>query len=242
MRVSRGKHARRVLVFEHRYRVPMPDRLATRQQYFNGARERMYRLFALASLGFLPPPTDGMQSLGRMRFLSQSILAFAPRAGGDALELGCYMAGSTVYLAKASAKRGVARVSAIDLFTGTADWGQAFDTFEAARNRLDRAGLGNVTLIRSDTQAYEWTAPLAVLHVDADHAYEAVRADIAKYVPLLVPGGIVVFDDYDRSHSGVQHAVHELLANDSSLQIVAVHYEGPEWGSICLKRIPAADR
>ena len=55
--------------------------------------------------------------------------------------------------------------------------------------------------------------PIRLLFIDGLHTYEGVAADIADWVPRVVPGGIIVFDDY-MNHDpgvGVKQAVDELL-------------------------------
>lgn len=81
----------------------------------------------------------------------------------------------------------------------------------------------------------DWEKAIDVLHIDADHGYNAVKEDLVKYIPFVNDGGIVIFDDYDTSHPGVQKAVHELVG-EGDFEIVSVHSPGPEWGSICLRK------
>lgn len=40
---------------------------------------------------------------------------------------------------------------------------------------------------------------LAFLFIDGDHREAGLRCDMARYLPLVVPGGIVVFHDYGHS-------------------------------------------
>ena len=47
--------------------------------------------------------------------------------------------------------------------------------------------------------------------IDADHSYEAVRADILAYRPLVKRGGILAGHDYAPKWEGVRQAVDELL-------------------------------
>ncbi|MDQ6891543.1 MAG: class I SAM-dependent methyltransferase [Acidobacteriota bacterium] len=191
----------------------------------------------LLSVGFLPPPDDGMQNFARMRFLYESVRNLAPRSGGVALEVGVFKAGSTVYLAKAALRSGIERVIGIDLFTGTPSWNQSMDTLPHALERVARYGLSrSVTFIRSHSLKYDWKEPIAVLHLDADHEYSAVAADIAHYAPHVIDEGIIVFDDYDTAHPGVLRAVHELLSAASGFEVAAINYQRPEYGSLCVKR------
>lgn len=43
--------------------------------------------------------------------------------------------------------------------------------------------------------ARAWEQPVGLLFVDGDHRYEAVRADLDAWLPHLLPGATVVFDD-----------------------------------------------
>lgn len=108
----------------------------------------MDRLRGLRSLGFVIPPYDGMQNFRRMKFLNDSVRRFAPRVSGVALEIGCYNAGSAVFLGKACLRSGIRRIYAMDLFTGTPSWKQTIDTYATAAARLAAYDLAaNVTLI-----------------------------------------------------------------------------------------------
>jgi len=206
-----------------------------------GGRMRRLRTAGLADhircrleLGFALPDLETMQNYARMKFLHDCIVRFAP-SGGVALEIGCYKCSSTVFIAKACARTPVRHTCAMDLFTGTPSWKTSVDYLDAARRTIAAYRLGDqVTLIRAD--AAGWKDAIAVLHIDADHAYEAVWQDIRKYTPFLAKDGIVVFDDYDVSHPGVTKAVHRLLSEDPHYQVVAANYQGLEFGSVCLRR------
>jgi predicted O-methyltransferase YrrM len=202
-----------------------------------GLGDALARLKLRLQLGFWPPPLDGMQTFSRMRFLHDCVLDLAPAAGA-ALEVGCFKGGSTVYLGMACRRRGIAPVAAIDLFTGTPGWNQSFDTHDEARARLDRWGLADVRLIRGDSRVVAWDMPLAVLHIDGDHSFEACSADLARFAPHLVPGGIVILDDYDDVHPGVTRAAREFLAR-GGFEIARDNYRAGGNGSICLRRVQA---
>jgi predicted O-methyltransferase YrrM len=193
-------------------------------------RHRLY-------FGFAAPPHDGMQNIARMRFLYDVVRFAGRRQSGAALEIGVYKGCSMIYLSKACLALGIEAIYGMDLFTGTPSWGQHFDTYDEAAMRLKSYRLdSNVELIRSDSRQYPWKCSIDVLHIDADHEYDAVRRDIEKYTPFLVLGGLVVFDDYDDSHPGVVCAVDELIAK-GGFENVAVNRPSADYGSICLRRV-----
>src|SRR5690606_8514286 len=72
-----------------------------------------------------------------------------------------------------------------------------------------------VTFVRahSSEAARLWSRPIGLLHVDADHAYDAVRADFEAWSPHVVPGGIIALDDVHPNYPGVQRLLSELLAS-----------------------------
>ena len=42
-----------------------------------------------------------------------------------------------------------------------------------------------------------WIEPLDVLFVDGDHSYDGASADIGLFSPHVLPGGLLLVDDYD---------------------------------------------
>ncbi len=42
----------------------------------------------------------------------------------------------------------------------------------------------------------QYAGRIAVLHIDGNHAYPAVKADIESWTPMVMPGGWIVIDDY----------------------------------------------
>ncbi|MFO6418785.1 TylF/MycF/NovP-related O-methyltransferase [Hylemonella sp. W303a] len=58
--------------------------------------------------------------------------------------------------------------------------------------------------------------PVAFAHIDCDW-YEPVRTCMARIIPRLSPGGVLVFDDYS-SYSGCRKAVDELLQERSDFE------------------------
>ena len=54
-----------------------------------------------------------------------------------------------------------------------------------------------------------------LLHIDGDHEYESVKADIGAWTPKVKKGGFICFDDYGHdSLPGVYRACEELMTDD----------------------------
>lgn len=83
------------------------------------------------------------------------------------------------------------------------------------RGRFDenmaRLGLDRVvtTVASSSKEAYPVLAGQAFrfLFIDGDHTETGVQQDIELLCPLVLPGGLGVFDDFDNTFPGLVHAV-----------------------------------
>jgi O-methyltransferase len=64
---------------------------------------------------------------------------------------------------------------------------------------------------------------VALLRLDTDW-YESTRHELEHLYPLLVPGGVLIIDDYGH-HLGVRKAVDEYFADDPIL-LTRVDYTG----------------
>lgn len=54
-----------------------------------------------------------------------------------------------------------------------------------------------------------------LIFIDGDHSYEAVRGDIARWLPKMRPGGMIGGDDFcPREYPGVVRAVQEAFGED----------------------------
>lgn len=62
--------------------------------------------------------------------------------------------------------------------------------------------------------------PVALVFVDADHNRSGVLADIQTWKPLVVPGGLMVFDDYGNDRwPDVKPLVDEMMADWERLDV-----------------------
>ena len=115
-------------------------------------------------------------------------------------EVGCHMGRSTWALCRGT----TGRVWAVDSWEDP----KAYEVFSS-----NMSGARN--LIRMKGESVPTARILKVLFdlvfIDADHAYEAVAADIKAWLPKVSRGGILAGHDYDGGWPGVVQAVNELI-------------------------------
>lgn len=125
---------------------------------------------------------------------------------GDVLELGVYKGGSALLLHRAAPTR---QLHLFDTFAGHPDVDRQYD--DRTAHPVGRFADTNVNLVAGlfhgapvaihvgvfpGTAAYWHPAPqLVVAHIDAD-LYESVLAACQLLFPWVVPGGVMIFDDY----------------------------------------------
>ncbi len=138
---------------------------------------------------------------------------------GVIVEIGTYRGKSTVALALGARVGGHAPVYAIDPlipFTGLLGGQQGPQDKALLFKNLLLAGVTEDVWLLQTTSAQAakgWTAPIALLWIDGDHAYEGVRTDVDCWAPFVIPGGTVAFDDTLLEDWGPRKVVGELLAS-----------------------------
>lgn len=167
------------------------------------------------------------------------LFALAHHGPGDGaiLEIGSAWGRSTVCLARGSKAASRERVYAVDshLMKPAPDpWPEA--GVQKGLRRASEAELGDSSTLpwllhnlrRFGVE--DWVVPIVsasesvsnseiqdirLLFVDGSHTYEAVKGDVERWFPHVVPGGVLVFDDYfgTKSTWGVREAVDELLSS-----------------------------
>jgi predicted O-methyltransferase YrrM len=127
----------------------------------------------------------------------------------NVVELGSWKGRSTAWLAHGLRDRGAGRVVAIDTWAGTSNEPQHAQLLASyGPDQLYQEFLGNLRGLGLEAQVEPWRmttveaarrwdrgASIGLLHIDADHSYEGVRADFEHWSPFVAAGGIVVFDD-----------------------------------------------
>jgi len=133
---------------------------------------------------------------------------------GDFVEVGVYRGGSAERLYEI-AQRQKRKLHLFDTFEGMPTQGP-LDELEVGSfsdtslpelrkylpNALFYKGIFPNTMPR-------WLGPLAFVHVDCDQ-YDGVKASIERLFPLLVHGGIMLFDDW-RVLTGASVAIYEIF-------------------------------
>ena len=150
-------------------------------------------------------------------------LCYMQHIAGDVVEVGSWQGYSTSFLASAVRDSGNGMLYAIDHFRGNVgkedryrvgadDLSDLRDNFE--RNMRQLGLWDSLTLfdMPNQTAATRLTGRnVRFLFIDGDHTREGVTKDIELFLPLLLPGAIVVFDDFAARFPGVVEATDELL-------------------------------
>lgn len=147
---------------------------------------------------------------------------------GAIVEIGSYRGKSTVALGFGSALLSSAKrpIYAIDPFIpdNNTYFGNYFEIFW---NNITNAGLASyvIPIMKYSTEAYyDCPSSIALLFIDGNHEYSAVKHDIVHYVPRVVKGGFIAFHDYALPYcEGVTQAVDELM-NPREYEHVCDHY------------------
>lgn len=141
----------------------------------------------------------------------------AASAPGNIVEIGCYRGRSTIALATGLGDDHSRMVYSIDPHREARGvFGGSFspeDRVAYYRNMLGSNIAARVALINlpSGQVARCWEGTVGMLFIDGDHRYEAVRADAEAWLPHVVRGGIIAFDDAGNPENGPARVVTELL-------------------------------
>lgn len=159
-------------------------------------------------------------------------LARAVPADRVIVEIGSYTGKSTCCLARGSAEGNRAPVFAVDLWTegksrrgrfrarlpdelpGSSKFHRP-EVLEIFRRRMDAFGFADLVypiMGESRAVAADFRHSVGLLFIDAEHTYEACRADFEAWAPRL-DGGVVALHDYKgEGLGGIKRYVDELVA------------------------------
>lgn len=112
---------------------------------------------------------------------------------GAIVEIGVYKGRSAQALAE------VVPADRLVLIDNLADPGACTDAWPAGAQWITGPAVASLV----------WTNPIALLHIDGDHSYAGVLADLYKYAPFVKLGGFVVLHDWAEPAAGVSKAWHD---------------------------------
>lgn len=150
---------------------------------------------------------EGFTSMPELHFLAY--MASQSPSTGLWVEIGAYKGRSTAWLIEAS-QRLPHQPKVVSIDPHMRDTWEPFS--KVVRDfHLEERGLEIQRTFSSDAGAC-WNRPIAYLWIDGSHRYEDVLKDIDLFVPHVVPGGYIVFDDaHGGNFPGVEQALKEKM-------------------------------
>ncbi len=151
----------------------------------------------------------------------------APASGAQFVEVGSWLGRSTVYLAHAIQLSGKSiTLHAVDTWEGSESdiTGPLAANMNAGSTSLFARFLANLDQchVRDAVQVLRCPSldaakrfalnSLDFVFIDADHTYDAVASDLAAWVPIVKPGGVIA--GHDISFPGVLRAVRDAFGSD----------------------------
>lgn len=137
--------------------------------------------------------------------------------GGVTLEIGSYKGLATTALAFGVRDGAHDRVHTVDPHTGDLQALEAagvdrLPSEDDFKRNVARAGIAEHIVsytMTSDELATRWEGgPIRLLFVDGWHSYDGAGSDLRNWVPLVVPSGVVVVDDF-HNYPEVRRAVED---------------------------------
>ncbi len=176
---------------------------------------------------------DILGMVAHRRSVNYYWLSYACSVAKDRVEIGLWRGRSTVFLVQGAGDSDNGVVHAVDTFVGNPGNERAYDVdgvqalASGFRSNVATSGLVHRVVVhkgRSADLAAEVrrsVEAVRILCIDGEHTYEAVAQEPELYADLVVPGGLLVLDDYSKSFPGVAEAFQEHLAKNAN------HYARP---------------
>jgi len=185
-----------------------------------------------ALVGDLSKQTELIVDPIRSYTLYQLARAFAGKEG-EIAEVGVYKGGTARILAAASPTK---RLHLFDTFQGmpssdpTIDYHPVGDFSDTSFERVQTL-LSDCPNVKfhvgtfPDTAGPIVDARFALVHLDVDN-YESNRDALAFFYARMVPGGAIVFDDYEWQHTaGIRKSIDEFLADKPERVVRTAEYQ-----------------
>ena len=145
-----------------------------------------------------------------------------------ALEIGCYEGCATTWMFQNIFTHPQSSITVIDTFQGSEEHRGWID-FSTVRARFDEnvkpwAERVNVFAGTSERMLRQLIGPFDFVYVDGSHMAADVLTDACLAWPLLLDGGVLIFDDYDW-HIYPEVARKPQIAVDAFLSVFAGRYD-----------------
>jgi O-methyltransferase len=156
------------------------------------------------------------------RKLLVELAATAPP--GCFVEVGVYKGGSAYDLYQVAQKQG-RKLHLFDSFRGMPVFTNGLDAFKIGTFMVDRDTPSKLKLLMPEAELHQGIYPhthpndlteIAFIHCDCDQ-YLSYKAVIEHMWPLVVPGGMMLFDDYPYL-GGAKKAVEEAFSQDELIK------------------------
>ena len=160
-------------------------------------------------------------------------MCYMQQLRGDVVEIGSWQGRSTSFLARAVSNSQNGAFYAIDHFQGNVGKEKFYVVGEENLSDLETNFLSNIERIGlADTvrllnmpneQAEKEIRDINIrfLFIDGDHTKEGVAKDIELFFPKLMPGSIVVFDDFSKDFAGLVETVDALMVERKFSKIMS---------------------
>ena len=152
---------------------------------------------------------------------SEHTIVWDPAEKRQILEIGVYEGGSSCFWSDFYLDHEESSLICIDPFTGSEEHLRNPENY-AGLAKLERTARGNIAKSKNAAKVeilkgysqdvfaeidrrVDSTPFIDILYIDGAHDSSAVSRDVCLYVPLVKPGGYVIFDDY--AHPDVRRAV-----------------------------------
>lgn len=168
---------------------------------------------------------------------------------GDLLEIGCYQGTSAILLGYMRQEN--ERLVICDLFDGPTEspeddaeraryYTPSFNrqTFESNYRQFHDELPDIIAEPSSVLRNHRLKRTFRFIHVDGSHAYDQVKADLLLARSLLIPEGVVVFDDLLSPHTpGVTAACWEGVINHQMIPLAQTVKMYATWGTGTVPRV-----
>ncbi|MFC1772741.1 class I SAM-dependent methyltransferase [Pseudomonadota bacterium] len=160
-------------------------------------------------------------------------LCYMQELKGDVVEIGSWQGRSASFLARAVENSKNGSFFAIDHFRGNVGKENYYVVGNEDLSDLKEGFLSNMKRIGLSESVHLYDMPnqqaatelkdtnIRFLFIDGDHTKEGVEKDIELFFPNLMPGSIVVFDDFSKTFPGLIQAVDQLIQHKAISKIMS---------------------